>query len=304
MNKSTNTRITFLGIGLMGLPMASRLLQAGFALTAWNRDTSKTQPLAALGAQCEVELSTAVANADVIISMLTDGNVVLEVQQAASPALHSGQIWIDMSSTRQDQAQQMAARLQPLGVAFLDAPVSGGVLGAQAGSLAIMVGGEAAAFAQVTALLQVLGRPTLVGAAGCGQLAKLCNQLIVGGTLNLVAEALLLAQAGGADASAVRQAIRGGFAESRILEVHGERMLQRKFLPGGQIKSQAKDMENVLAAAQAGGVHLPLTELVTHAFQAMLPQWATADQSAALLALEARNPGVRVGTEPDQLPML
>lgn len=296
--------IAFLGIGLMGLPMATRLLQAGYTLSVWNRATHKTQPLAALGAQCADTVSEAVCAADVVISMLADGVAVQAVQQAAQAALREGQIWLDMSSTRQDEAQHMAQQLATIGVQFLDAPVSGGVLGAQAGSLAIMVGGEQAVFEQVSTLLQVLGRPTWVGAAGCGQLAKLCNQLIVGGTLNLVAEALLLAQAGGANAANVRTAIRGGFAESRILEVHGARMLERNFMPGGQVKSQAKDMDNVLAAARAVGLHLPLGELVTQAYHDLLPQFANADQSAALLGLEQKNLGQRLGLQANQLPSL
>ena len=134
----------------------------------------------------------------------------------------------------------------------MDAPVSGGVLGAEAGSLAIMAGGSAG-FRAVAPVLAAMGRPTLVGPAGSGQVAKLCNQLIVGGTLDLIAEALLLAQAAGADPAAVRSALRGGFAESRMLEVHGQRMLDRNFVPGGQVKSQLKDMHNVLAAATAAG---------------------------------------------------
>jgi 2-hydroxy-3-oxopropionate reductase len=147
-----------------------------------------------------------------------------------------------------------------------------------------------------------MGRPTRVGPAGCGQLAKLCNQLIVGGTLSIVAEALLLAQAGGADPAAVRAAIRGGFAESRILGVHGQRMLDRNFMPGGQVKSQAKDMENILVAAQAANIALPVTELVTQMYRSILDAVPNADQSAALLALESLNPGTRVGDGPDRLP--
>ena len=147
-----------------------------------------------------------------------------------------------------------------------------------------------------------MGRPTLVGPAGCGQIAKLCNQLIVGGTLNIVAEALLLAQAGGADPAAVRAAIRGGFAESRILEVHGQRMLDRNFMPGGQVMSQHKDLENVLIAAANAGLRLPVTELVTEHYQSLMPIAPRADQSAVLLALEQTNQGLRLGTAADQLP--
>ena len=142
----------------------------------------------------------------------------------------------------------------------------------------------------------------MVGPAGSGQVAKLCNQLIVGGTLNIVAEALLLAQAAGADPAAVRTAIRGGFAESRILEVHGQRMLERDFLPGGQVKSQLKDLQNVLAAAAHAGLVLPLTALVTEHYQDLAADYPHADQSAASLAVEKLNPGQRLGANPDQLP--
>ena len=196
----------------------------------------------------------------------------------------------------------MHERLAERGFGLVDAPVSGGVIGAEAGALAIMAGGMAAHFARAEPILKLLGRPTHVGGPGCGQLAKLCNQLIVGGTLNIVAEALLLAQAGGADPVAVRVAIRGGFAESRILEVHGQRMLDRNFLPGGQVKSQAKDMDNILAAASEAGLRLPLAELVTNAFHALMTTVPNADQSAALLALEAMNPGQRLGNGVDRLP--
>jgi 2-hydroxy-3-oxopropionate reductase len=165
-----------------------------------------------------------------------------------------------------------------------------------------MAGGSKQDFERADPIFKVLGRPTLVGPAGCGQLAKLCNQLIVGGTLNIVAEALLLAQAGGADPVAVRAAIRGGFAESRILELHGQRMLDRNFMPGGQIKSQAKDMDNILLAAAAAQLELPLAQLVTEHYRSLLSSVPQADQSAVLLALERMNPGKRVGSDKDQLP--
>lgn len=165
-----------------------------------------------------------------------------------------------------------------------------------------MAGGRREDFERAQPVLAVLGRPTLVGPAGCGQLAKLCNQLIVGGTLSIVAEALLLAKAGGADPAAVRTALRGGFAESRILEVHGQRMLERNFLPGGQVKSQAKDLDNVLAAAAAAGVQLPVAELVTEVYRGIVADLGNADQAAALLALERMNPGVRLGDAQDKLP--
>lgn len=165
-----------------------------------------------------------------------------------------------------------------------------------------MAGGNSNDFAQAAPVLAAMGRATLVGPAGSGQVAKLCNQLIVGGTLDLIAEALLLAQAAGADPAAVRTALRGGFAESRLLEVHGQRMLDRNFLPGGQVKSQLKDMHNVLAAAAEAGVALPLAALVTEHYASIGERFPAADQSAALLALEQVNPGHRLGNGPDRLP--
>jgi 2-hydroxy-3-oxopropionate reductase len=146
-----------------------------------------------------------------------------------------------------------------------------------------------------------MGRPTLVGPAGSGQVAKLCNQLIVGATINVVAEALLLAQAAGADPTAMRAAIRGGFAESKILDVHGQRMLERNFVAGGQVKTQLKDQQNILAAAQAAGLQLPITQLVTERYQSLVQSVPQADHAAGLLGLEALNPGVRLGDAPDRL---
>lgn len=302
MTDTTLPTIAFIGIGLMGKPMATRLLQAGYPLIAWNRTADKARALIDLGARLAESPAAAVAAADIIITMLEAGKVVDDVIESAIPTLRTGTLVIDMSSTRQSEAVRLHEKLGKVGVSFIDAPVSGGVLGAEAGTLAIMAGGSTADFARAEPVLEVLGRSTLVGSVGCGQLAKLCNQLIVGGTLNIVAEALLLAQAGGADPAAVRTAIRGGFAESRILDVHGQRMLERNFMPGGQIKSQAKDLENILIAATDAGVHLPVTELVSLQFRSILGEFARADQAATLLALEKLNPGVRVGIGVDRLP--
>ena len=231
--------IAFVGIGLMGLPMAARLVQAGYPLSAWNRTREKALPLAGYGANVADTLADAVRSADIVITMLEAGPVVKRVVEAMLPDLRAGTLVIDMSSTKQSEAREIQQILAARQVAFLDAPVSGGVVGAEAGTLAIMVGGQPDDFRRAEPLFQVMGRPTLVGPTGSGQIAKLCNQLIVGGTVAIVAEAMLLAQAGGADPAAMRKAIRGGFAESRILELHGQRMLERNFKPGGQIKSQA-----------------------------------------------------------------
>jgi 3-hydroxyisobutyrate dehydrogenase-like beta-hydroxyacid dehydrogenase len=302
MQPAAKPTVAFLGIGLMGKPMATRLLQAGYPVTAWNRTRGKADELAALGATVADQAADAVRKADIVLTMLEAGPIVAQVVDAALPGLRPGALLIDMSSTKQSEARALHAKLAEYGVRFIDAPVSGGVVGAQAGTLAIMAGGDAKDFAEAQDMLAVMGRPTLVGPAGCGQIAKLCNQLIVGGTLDIVAEALLLAQAGGADPAAVRTAIRGGFAESRILEVHGQRMLERNFLPGGQVKSQFKDLENVLIAAADAGLRLPVTELVTAHYQSLMSSTPQADQSAVLLALENANPGTRLGTQADRLP--
>lgn len=299
---SPPTTIAFLGIGLMGKPMAQRLAAAGYDLRLWNRSAAKARAIEAPRLKACDDLAEAVDGARVVISMLEAGNIVSEVIERAATALATGALWIDMSSTQHAQALMFHARLATLQVGFIDAPVSGGVMGAEAGTLAIMAGGSDADFGAAAPILAALGRPTLVGRAGSGQVAKLCNQLIVGGTLDLIAEALLLAQAAGADPGAVRAALRGGFAESRLLEVHGQRMLDRNFMPGGQVKSQLKDLNNVLLAAQDAGVALPLASLVTDHYASIVGQYPHADQSAALLALEQHNPGHRLGSKPDTMP--
>lgn len=294
--------IAFIGIGLMGFPMATRLLQAGYPLRAWNRTYEKALPLAEAGAQVEKTLGKAVKGADIVITMLEAGPVVKDVVKSMLPFLSAGMLVIDMSSTKQSEAVEVSQMLSEKQVVFMDAPVSGGVVGASAGTLAIMAGGSQEAFKQAEPLFKAMGRPTLVGPVGSGQIAKLCNQLIVGGTVAIVAEAMLLAQAGGADPAAMRQAIRGGFAESRILELHGQRMLDRDFKPGGQIKSQAKDHANIMAAAADAGLQIPLTAMVAELFNSLLEDYATADQAAALLAVEKINKdkGIRLGTAEDR----
>jgi 3-hydroxyisobutyrate dehydrogenase-like beta-hydroxyacid dehydrogenase len=294
--------IAFVGIGLMGKPMASRLLHAGYPVHAWNRTAPKAEALRSLGAQTYAELASAVAGAGIVISMLEAGAAVAQVIASVLPSLRPGTLWIDMSSTRQDEALAFRDQLATRQVRFMDAPVSGGVGGAEAGSLAIMVGASEHDFAEAQAVLSAMGSPLRVGPPGSGQVAKLCNQLIVGVTIEVVAEALLLAQAAGADPAAVRAAIGGGFAGSRVLEVHGRRMLERDFVPGGQVKTQVKDLRNVLVAADRAGVALPFARLAEARFAALPPELATADHSAALLGLERENPGARVGRDADKLP--
>jgi len=294
--------IAFLGIGLMGKPMATRLARAGYPLRAWNRSAAKAEVLRDTGARPCATLGDAVDGAAIVISMLEAGPVVGQVLDATLARLTPGTLWIDMSSTRQDEALAFGGRLAAQGCRFVDAPVSGGVQGAEAGTLAIMAGGSDGDVGQAMPVLQALGNPNKVGPVGSGQVAKLCNQLIVGATIHIVAEALLLAEAAGADAAAVRDAIRGGFAGSRVLDVHGQRMLARDFIPGGKVSTQIKDQRNILATAAAASLRLPVTELVTRQFEAIDTALAGADHAAALLAVEGLNPGKRLGTGEDQLP--
>jgi 3-hydroxyisobutyrate dehydrogenase-like beta-hydroxyacid dehydrogenase len=293
---TTLPTLAFLGIGLMGKPMATRLAQAGFPLHAWNRSAAKAEALRAAGAIPHQDLHDAVRGADIVISILEAGPVVGEVIDAALPALRNNALWIDMSSTRQDEALAFHARLAR---SRLPLPRRPGVRrrGRRRGGHACHHGRRRRSRFRARPASRVPhdgiadpGRP-----AGSGQVAKLCNQLIVGATINVVAEALLLAQAAGADPAAVREAIRGGFAGSRVLEVHGQRMLERNFLPGGQIKTQLKDQRNILAAAAEAGVSLPVTELVTRQYETIEAELPHADHSAALIALERMNPGKRVG---------
>ena len=258
-------RIAFLGIGMMGLPMARRLCEAGHAVHAWNRARDKAERLAPHGAHVHAGARDAVAGADVVVSILADGAVTGEVLfdpvAGAAAAVPRGAVWADMASIRPAEARDHAARLAALGVAHVDAPVSGGTVGAEAGTLAIMAGGEAADLERVRPVLDALGRVTHVGPHGAGQLAKLANQMIVGITIGAVAEALLLCEKGGADPAKVREAISGGFADSRILQVHGQRMVERDFAPRARMTVQLKDLRNALATASEVGLRAPITTL-------------------------------------------
>jgi len=273
------TQISLLGCGLMGSPMARRLLAAGFPLRVWNRSRAKAEALVPAGASVADSPAEAARGADIVITMLAHGGVVEEVlfglgDQGAAAGLRPGALLVDMSSILPEQAQDHARRLSALGVRALDAPVSGGTLGAEAGTLAIMAGGEAADFADAQAVLSAMGRPVHVGPHGSGQLAKLANQMIVGITIGAVAEALLLAEKGGADPAKVREALRGGFAESRILEVHGQRMVEGDFSKRAALAIQLKDMRNALHTSAGLGFDAPittaLTALYTEAVQAGL----------------------------------
>lgn len=282
-------KITVLGIGMMGLPMASRLVGAGHEVHVWNRSIGKAQAVA--GAGVHTHARDAVADAELVIALLSDGDAVLSTLTAGgvAEAMPSGALWVDMSSIRPAQAQAHARLLAARGLGALDAPVSGGTVGAEQGSLAIMVGGDPADFERAAPVLAHLGRATWVGPSGSGQLAKLANQMIVGITIGAVAEALLLCQAGGADMGRVRQAISGGFADSRILQLHGQRMIDQDFAPRARMTVQLKDMRNALHTAQALGFSAPITALFESLYAAAVAHdLADADHSALMLELQRR----------------
>ena len=284
--------IAVLGIGRMGLPMAQRLCQAGYTVHAWNRSPGKAQALVPLGAKVHPQVQDAVRQADVVISLLESGPVVSHVlfELGAAEAMRAGCLMIDMASIKPAEARDHAARLQALGVAHLDAPVSGGTVGAEAGTLAIMVGGQAHDFEQAKEILQVLGKATHVGPHGSGQLAKLANQMIVGITIGAVAEALLLCAKGGADMAKVREAIVGGFAQSRILELHGQRMIERDFAPRARMTVQLKDMRNALDTAASLDFEAPITSLFEQLYaQAIDHGLSDLDHSGLFVELAQRN---------------
>ena len=283
---SGQAKVAVLGTGLMGAPMARNLLQGGFAVTAWNRTVSKAEALTGHGAEVAETPVAAVADADFVISMLSDGVAACAMVEACSGAMKPGAIWLDMSSTKPEEARTQSAHLATLGLQHLDAPVSGGTKGAEEGTLAIMVGGERADFDRALAVFNAMGRPVLVGPSGSGQLAKLANQGIVGVTIGAVAEAMLLLQRGGADPAAVRDALRGGFADSTILQQHGERMTSGNFVPGGLSKFQLKDLNNVMAEAEGLGISLPMTEGVRDRFKHFVEAMDGADKDHSGLYLE------------------
>ena len=290
------SHIALLGCGLMGQPMARRLLASGHTLTAWNRTRAKADALLPDGASVADSPAAAVSQADFVIAMLQDGDAVREVlfdsgNASAIRTMRSGTLFIDMGSILPEQARDHAARLSAAGIDALDAPVSGGTLGAEAGTLAIMAGGRAEDFERAREVLSVLGRPVHVGPAGSGQLAKLANQMIVGITIGAVAEALLMAERGGADPAKVREALRGGFAESRVLEVHGQRMVDGDFAKRGSLAIQLKDLRNAMHTAAGMRMAAPITQTLTELYaQAAEHGFGELDQSGLYCELKQRQP--------------
>jgi 2-hydroxy-3-oxopropionate reductase len=284
--------VAFLGTGLMGAPMAANLLKHGFAVRAWNRSRDKAEPLAAMGATVCDAPDGATAGAGFVISMLADTHATDQVlfESGLCTKLAQGTTVIVMSSLAPEDSRRHAKRCKEHGIAYLDAPVSGGPGGARDGTLAIMAGGDKAAFERCERVFAAMGRATLVGPAGAGQLAKLANQIIVGCTIVAVSEALLLAERGGANPDAVREALKGGLADSKVLQVHGGRMTSRRFAPGATVATQLKDMDNILREAKARHLKLPSSELTRGLYAALADRGlAHVDHSGTYLEIERLN---------------
>ncbi len=298
MAATVRERIGFIGLGIMGAPMASNLLRAGHALTVANRSRPAVDRLVAAGAEAAAGPREVAERSDTVITMLPDSPDVESVVLGSGGVIEgarAGQLLIDMSTVAPATARRVAAAMAERGVATVDAPVSGGQSGAEQGTLSIMVGGEESAFTRALPILQVLGKNIVhIGGPGTGQVAKAANQMIVADTIAAVAEALLLAARSGADPARVRQALLGGFAGSRILEVHGERMLRRSFQPGFRLRLQLKDVRIAMDAARQAGMRLPVTERAFELLGEVVAGGAgDLDHSALLTAFEARE-GIRL----------
>jgi 2-hydroxy-3-oxopropionate reductase len=288
-------KIGFIGLGIMGRPMALNLLKGGFDLTVWARRAASMQPLAEAGAKTAANPAELADKVDFVISMVADAPDVEQVMLGAtgvSAAGKTGLIAVDMSTILPAAARNIAACLQVLGVDFLDAPVSGGEVGAIAGSLSIMVGGSASAFEKAKPVFACMGKNIVhVGDSGAGQVAKAANQIITGAGVLTVAEALNFAAKNGVDPAKVRQALLGGFAYSKVLENHGQRMLDRDFKPGFKSWMHQKDMNIVMQSAHELGLCLPVSAATAQMFNAMVGAGLGEEDSIAILKLLERLSG-------------
>ena len=288
MSSSIKT-VGFIGTGLMGLPMAKNILSKKFKLNVWNRTPGKTLELQKKGAKVFKDIKDLVQNSKVIVSMLANDDVCKEILiKKIQPHLQKGQIVIDMSSTTQNTALEIGKALKKKEAIFLDAPVSGGTMGAENGTLAIMVGGDKKIFNTVMPLFKSMGTAIYVGKTGCGQVAKLANQTIVGISIGAVSEALILAEAAGADPKAVREIMLRGFAGGPILKNHGLRILTKNFKPGGKASTQLKDMNNIMATAKKYKLNLPIAKKVQELYAKTVKSGrANLDHSALYLFIKA-----------------
>lgn len=291
----SKARIGFIGTGIMGGHMARRLAEHGHPVSVWNRSPQKSEVLRASGATVAATACAAAQDADHVIVMLSSGPVCDEILLGPAgviAAMAPGSTLIVMSSIPVETARQHAGIAAARGIDYIDAPVSGGEKGAATGALAIMAGGNADVIERVRPVFEVLGRPVRIGPHGTGQLSKLVNQMMVASTIAAVAEALLLAERGGADPARVREALLGGFADSTILRQHGLRMIESNFVPGGPAKYQIKDTATALTLAEGMGLDLPLLKLVDRLFTDMVEHGdGDLDHSAILLELRRRQPG-------------
>ena len=284
------SKVGFIGMGIMGKPMSLNLIRGGHELYVHSRHGAPQELVAAGATACDSAMEVA-RKADTIITMVPDTPDVLAVlfgAKGVAEGLTRGKIVVDMSSISPVETKQFAQKINALGCQYLDAPVSGGEVGAKAASLTIMVGGPEDAFNKVKPLFELMGKNiTLVGGNGDGQTCKVANQIIVALNIEAVGEALLFASKMGADPGKVRQALMGGFASSRILEVHGERMIKRTFNPGFRIELHQKDLNLALSAARQIGMSLPNTATAQELFNACAARGGKGwDHSALVRALE------------------
>ena len=256
----------------MGLPMSKNIAKGGYNLTVFNRSKNKAEPLKEFGAKISNTLKDAVDGSDIVITMLTDDTAVDAVMNNSDflENLKSGSIVIDMSSVKPTTATKHGNNLKLKNINYLDAPVSGGTIGAEEASLAIMVGGEQNIFDDAFDILKTMGNPTLVGPIGSGQVSKLANQIIVGLTIGAVAEAVTLCEKAGADPNKMIKALSGGWADSKVLQTHGKRMINKDFTPKGRTSVHLKDMNNILECANNYNTHLPISNLVKEMYKSLV----------------------------------
>jgi 2-hydroxy-3-oxopropionate reductase len=285
-------KIGFIGTGLMGFPMAKNLLDKSLDLNVFSRTIEKAKPLEKIGAKISNSLSEAVKDVDIVITMLTDDDAVEKVlsDQDFQENLKKGSTVVDMSSIKPKIAIKYGKLLKDKGINFLDAPVSGGTIGAEQATLAIMVGGDQKVFDHIKEVLKVMGNPTLVGPIGSGQVSKLANQIIVGVTIGAVAEAITLCEKAGVDGNKFIKALAGGFADGKILQNHGKRMIDKDFSPKGKVSTHLKDMNNILECAGDFNTKLPISNLIKDMFKSLVENGNDNDDHSALYKeIERRN---------------
>ncbi len=286
--------IGFIGTGLMGFPMAKNILKAGYKVRAFNRSRNKAEPLKEFGAEISNSIGELVKESHVVITMLTNDDAVNEVLGSDEflNNLKPNSTVIDMSSVKQNTAVNHGKNLKSRKINYLDAPVSGGTIGAEEASLAIMIGGEQIVFESVKDILKSMGNPTLVGPIGCGQVSKLANQIIVGLAIGAVAEAVTLCEKAGADPNKMIKALSGGWADSKVLRTHGKRMIDKDFSPKGKTSSQLKDMNNILECANNYNTQLPISNLVKDMYKSLVENGhGETDHSSLYKEIERINDG-------------